>query len=330
MSERNGVPVSARRRRAGSKASRTASPHERASPAWCTSSRITSVLKRSVRMRCASGLAATPAYVSAIADEVAAGAALAPGVRRVERDADLRGGLGPLGLEVLGRRDHGDPLDDPTREQLGGDRQREGRLAGAGGRDREEVARSALEVRRQRRRLPRAQPRRRTPGGTVGIGGREVERGGRRLVRRRRMPSVTGRYNRHFSNAASMRSHLSGRELVHARVQRVVHEVAHRVLPASAVQVSRVVWQKKLGSPSAGVSATRSPSPAAATLEGVEQAEPVAGLVDHRVAEVVAGRPAAGHRGDVHRDAVQVGRAGGTATGTAPSRAPAVPGDRHR
>ena len=65
MSERNGVPVSASRRRAGSKASRTASPHDSASPAWCTSSRITSVLKRSVRMRCASGLAATPAYVSA-------------------------------------------------------------------------------------------------------------------------------------------------------------------------------------------------------------------------------------------------------------------------
>ena len=65
MSERNGVPVSASRRRAGSNASRTASPQLNASPAWCTSSRITRVLKRSVRIRCASGLAATPAYVIA-------------------------------------------------------------------------------------------------------------------------------------------------------------------------------------------------------------------------------------------------------------------------
>ena len=61
MSERNGVPVSDSRRCAGSKASRTASPHDIASPAWCTSSRITSVLNRSVRIRCASGFTATPA-----------------------------------------------------------------------------------------------------------------------------------------------------------------------------------------------------------------------------------------------------------------------------
>ena len=61
MSERNGVPVSASRRVAGSNDSRTPSPHDSASPAWWISSRITSVLKRSVRIRIASGLTATPA-----------------------------------------------------------------------------------------------------------------------------------------------------------------------------------------------------------------------------------------------------------------------------
>ena len=65
-SDRNGVPVSASRRAAGWNASRTPSPQESASPAWWISSRITSVLKRSVRMRMASGLTATTAYVTAM------------------------------------------------------------------------------------------------------------------------------------------------------------------------------------------------------------------------------------------------------------------------
>ena len=61
MSDRKGVPVRASRRVAGSNASRTESPHESASPAWCTSSRITSVLNRSTRIRWASAFVATPA-----------------------------------------------------------------------------------------------------------------------------------------------------------------------------------------------------------------------------------------------------------------------------
>ena len=77
------------------------------------------------------------------ADEVLRGLALAGGVRRVDRDAGPRGGLGPLELEVLGRRDDRDPVDEAAAEQLGGHRQRERRLAGAGRRHREEVARAA-------------------------------------------------------------------------------------------------------------------------------------------------------------------------------------------
>src|ERR1700754_4482182 len=65
VSERNGVPVSARRRVAGSNASRQASPHDLLSPAWWISSRITSVLRCSHRLRCSIGRTPTPAYVTA-------------------------------------------------------------------------------------------------------------------------------------------------------------------------------------------------------------------------------------------------------------------------
>ncbi len=58
-SDLNGVPVSATRRRAGSNASLTASPQESASPAWWTSSKMTSVRRLSVRARCSAGWAAT-------------------------------------------------------------------------------------------------------------------------------------------------------------------------------------------------------------------------------------------------------------------------------
>ena len=135
------MPVSASRRVAGSNASRTPSPHDSASPAWCTSSRITSVLNRSVRIRMRERVDRDAGVGHGDADEVLRGLALAGGVRRVDRDAGPRGGLGPLELEVLGRRDDGDPVDDPAAEQLGGDRQRERRLAGARRRDGEEVAR---------------------------------------------------------------------------------------------------------------------------------------------------------------------------------------------
>jgi hypothetical protein len=66
MSERNGVPVSASRLAAGSKASLIASPQASASPAWWISSRMTSVRRFSTRERCSIGCAATPAYVTAM------------------------------------------------------------------------------------------------------------------------------------------------------------------------------------------------------------------------------------------------------------------------
>ncbi len=98
---------------------------------------------------------------------------LPAGVRRVERDPRLARGLGPLRLEVLGGCDDGDPLDPALREQLGGDRQRERRLAGAGRRDREVVTGRGGEVPGDRLGLPGAQLGSGAPGGTVGISGRE-------------------------------------------------------------------------------------------------------------------------------------------------------------
>ncbi len=74
---------------------------------------------------------------------VLGGAALAGRVRRVDRDARPLRGLGPLDLEVLGRGHDRHPVDDPPAEQLGGDGERERRLAGPRGRHREEVARAA-------------------------------------------------------------------------------------------------------------------------------------------------------------------------------------------
>ena len=60
---------------------------------------------------------------------------------RVEADADPGRRIGPLGLEVLGRRDHGDALHDLGGEQLGGDAKGVGGLARPRGGDREEVLR---------------------------------------------------------------------------------------------------------------------------------------------------------------------------------------------
>ena len=56
---RNGVPVSHSRRAARLKASSVASPQDSPSPAWCTSSRITSVLTAVARAACSIGLPAT-------------------------------------------------------------------------------------------------------------------------------------------------------------------------------------------------------------------------------------------------------------------------------
>lgn len=65
VSDRKGVPVSARRRVAGSKASRQASPQDLESPAWWISSRMTRVLRCSERLRWSMGRTPTPAYVMA-------------------------------------------------------------------------------------------------------------------------------------------------------------------------------------------------------------------------------------------------------------------------
>ncbi len=65
VSDRKGVPVSARRRVAGSNASWQASPQDFESPAWWISSRITRVLRCSHRLRCSMGRTPTPAYVIA-------------------------------------------------------------------------------------------------------------------------------------------------------------------------------------------------------------------------------------------------------------------------
>ncbi len=75
----------------------------------------------------------------------------------VEREADACGGRSPLRLEVLGGDDDGDALDGPVGQQFRGDAQREGRLAGARGRDGEEVARSVLQVAHHGATLPAPQ-----------------------------------------------------------------------------------------------------------------------------------------------------------------------------
>ncbi len=118
------------------------------------------------------------------ADVVLAGLALLAGVRRIDRDPGARRGFGPLRLQVLGGGDDGDPVDDPPRQQLGGHGQREGRLTRTRGRDGEEVLRVVGEVPLHRRRLPRAQRRRRPPRSTIRVGRGELEGrslGGRRV-----------------------------------------------------------------------------------------------------------------------------------------------------
>ena len=110
------------------------------------------------------------------ADVVLGRLALARGVRRVDRDAGPRGRLRPLELEVLGRRDDGDPVDDAAAEQLGGDasarrsscRRRASRRRGSRG----VSGRSSPSI---GRRLPGAQGRRRPP--RCSLGPRRSERG---------------------------------------------------------------------------------------------------------------------------------------------------------
>ena len=92
-------------------------------------------------------------------------------VLRVQLDPYPRGGLGPLLLQVLGRRDHGHLLHDVVVQQPGREGERERRLAGARGGDGEEVSRLLLEVPLHGPLLPGTQLARGAPGGAAGEGG---------------------------------------------------------------------------------------------------------------------------------------------------------------
>lgn len=92
----------------------------------------------------------------------------------IELDPYPRRRLGPLLLQMLGGRDHGHLLHDMVVQQPGGERQRERRLAGAGGGDGEKVTRLLLEIPLHRLLLPGTQLAGGAPGGAAGEGGREV------------------------------------------------------------------------------------------------------------------------------------------------------------
>ena len=122
-----------------------------------------------MRARCSSGLGGDLGVGDGDAVEVARRARPGVAERRVEPDADPVRGVRPLPLEVLGRGDDGDRADVAALEQLGGDPQRERGLAGAGRRDREEVARASSGGTRRappaaRRAAWTRSPRARAPG----------------------------------------------------------------------------------------------------------------------------------------------------------------------
>ncbi len=150
--------------------------------------------------------------------------------RGVEPDADAGGGIRPLRLEVLGRRDHDQPVDDPSAQELTGEPQGEGRLAGARGRRGEEVARAAArtvrpveaEVQVERLGLPRSQALRGAPRRALGVGRRQDARRrssrcagcrGRPCRRRRRAraPSPAGRRATCRRPSAPLRVHPKAR-----------------------------------------------------------------------------------------------------------------------
>jgi hypothetical protein len=91
--------------------------------------------------------------------EVARGVHVGVAERMVELDADPGRGGRPLCLQMLGRADHGDRFDRAVGEQLGGDPQSEGGLAGARGGDRHEVVGPAPQVLHKSLALPGPQRR---------------------------------------------------------------------------------------------------------------------------------------------------------------------------
>ena len=82
---------------------------------------------------------------------------------RVQPDAGASRGIRPLPLQVVGRCDDGDPVDDAACPELGGQAQREGGLAGARRGRCQEVARHVGEVLLECFGLPGAQLARSAP-----------------------------------------------------------------------------------------------------------------------------------------------------------------------
>ena len=159
VSLRNGVPDSSSRRVARPYASRRASPQLSASPPWCTSSRITSVRASSTSALVHGCLHRDLRVGDRDAVEVPRGRDVTVAEGRIEADRDAGRGIRPLRLQMLGRRDDDDAVDHAAAQQLAREAQGERRLAGAGGRRGEEVARPG----RRRRPDPRDRSSGRAP-----------------------------------------------------------------------------------------------------------------------------------------------------------------------
>ncbi|CCI54392.1 hypothetical protein BN13_70016 [Nostocoides jenkinsii Ben 74] len=109
------------------------------------------------------------------ADILLGAAAPRPTEAGVDGDARPVRRIGPLNLQVLGRRDDRDLVDDARVEQFPSDAQREGGLSGAGRGDGEEVPWAFPEVLLERRGLPRAEAGRGSPWRSTGEGGGKVK-----------------------------------------------------------------------------------------------------------------------------------------------------------
>ncbi len=113
-----------------------------------------------------------------VGDGNAVEALAAPGVAvreaGVEAQAHAMCRIRPLALEVLGRGDDGDAVDDAPGDELGGHPEREGGLAGARGGGREEVARERRQVLVERLLLPGTELLRGAAGGVFWERGREM------------------------------------------------------------------------------------------------------------------------------------------------------------
>jgi hypothetical protein len=79
--------------------------------------------------------------------------------------------ISPLALEVFGRRDDGDAIDDPTGDELGRESEREGGLACPWSCGREKVPRLGLEVDVEGLGLPGAKAIRGAANGSLRIRG---------------------------------------------------------------------------------------------------------------------------------------------------------------